>query len=391
MMMKTAYLVFLSLCLPVMHFPIMAVELDSGQIMLRDGRMLTGTISWQNGSWRCNNIACPSSKIIRVSWGTPSPSPAPNPVEHISLDDGTILVGQTTSWNVKGLIRVKLWEGPLLEIPLSRIRRIQCASLPAQLAPKLSEQKSSIRVVMKDGLVQEGKLAYLTAYFIGIRTSSGRTDEISKGSIHRIDLLGSGTVSSKQAILVTTEWGARIMARDLAVDGVHRQFKMQTVFGDYSLPWSAVVSLDYGLDRRIALSGLAAQHTELKPFVAQIMPPHKGSGMLWQDVSLGNMLLENLISFQPRTVAVYRVPANTTAFSGVFFIDTRGVSAGDASVRIMSPRGKLWEARLSSSGLPQWCYLNLKKVDEIAIEIDFGSKGNAGTYVVLGDPWFYQK
>jgi hypothetical protein len=160
-----------------------------------------------------------------------------------------------------------------------------------------------------------------------------------------------------------------------------------------TLPWSALVRLDYASRNTRYLSDLEPQAEKYEPFFGNPVPAalalaggvRRDVGFEQNPLTLGGQKFAKGLALRSRTLVTYRVPQGFRRLVGVAGIDDAVRPGGQALVRIKADDRTVWEQEVSGQSLPQPFELDVAGARRLEIVVDFGADQDIADHVVLAD------
>ena len=163
--------------------------------------------------------------------------------------------------------------------------------------------------------------------------------------------------------------------------------------GDLRLPAATVTRLDWAAGRSVSLAGVAPERTEVEPWFGGLAAvPGLAPFFAPRTVGAGEGFSRGGIVLRPRTVTVWRVPAEGRRFRATIATAAGAAAAGAALVAVAVDGREVARRRVDApafgeagpDGIP--LDIELSNARRLTVTVDFAAPGDIGCAVRLSSP-----
>lgn len=408
---------FILLLIPI---SLLGATLPEIEVLALDGTKQSGTLDEVNeqevtirDANAFHTLAIKDVQAIKFSGA--GAEPAALPAVWITLVDGTVL--QAQSYRVAdGSSEVVLLEGTQISIPTNRLRHVRFK----QQNPDQAEQwqramnvnaAGDLLVIRKGEAIDylEGLLRNVSAESVefqldadwipvgrkkveGLVYSQAEAVEQSPGRGQLFDRTGSRIVVSQlrldpQVLHVTTPAGIEIARPLELVDRLEFVDENVVYLSDLEptdVQWSPLFETPSAatISEKLRAAQLAPRRdralgaTSEEDAALRLRYHHERGPDEIQEYDRG-------LAISSRTTMTFELPADALRFKAIAGIDEREAARGDVQLVIRGDDQVLFDATISGSQSPQSLDLDIEKVEQLTILVDYGENGDTGDHLNL--------
>lgn len=306
----------------------------------------------------------------------------------IDLVDGSWIDGEDVTWDGT-VVALERHDGRG-EIPVSKVRSIAwrgagdgaVAPGAAWLAALPEAIESDLLVV---GNASGHEFVECAVKAIGPDTITVVLDEetipVKRSKVIGIHWLRSAPASAKGEAAGASSTAVELVGGALRARRVEWTAERLLLDGDISLPGEAVARLDWAAGRTTSLVGVAPERLEVEPWFGDLgRVPGLASFFAPRSVAAGDGFARPGLVVRPRTVAVWRLPAEARRFRASVAPVAAGKAAGASEVIVLVDDREVFRGRIDASTVDG------NAGDGVPIEVDVTGGRRLGLSVGFATP-----
>ena len=310
---------------------------------------------------------------VRQLVRTGAPQAAPAAVQLTMTDGGTVSGADFVQEGPRGIVRRG---GGRIELPIERVRRVAWLAAgeqePGWLAAKPERPQTDLLVVRREQGQEfvECAVAGVSGEHVTV-VLDGETIPVKRAKVFGIEWLREDAPTAGTVVRLD---GGRLAARTV------RWSPEAFTVDDVRLPPEALVALDFAAGRTTPLAGLPLETVTVEPFFGALADAAGLAAFFAPRAVAAADGAPDTIVVRPRTVATWRLPAESRRFRGSLARAVPADAPAVVEVAVAVDGRETWRRRLGGAGAdeqePVGFELDVAGGRRVTLTVDF----------VAGDP-----
>ncbi|MCM8533266.1 MAG: NPCBM/NEW2 domain-containing protein [Lentisphaeraceae bacterium] len=358
---------------------LLSISLSAGFVKTKDGKVSTGYVNLNNSTLEVNSKKISLDKVSSFERDLPM---VPNTGEFLILTNGSLLKGKAKKVDAKSSTLSFEYKGEERSIKRSSIAGL---SFGGSKFFSASESKSD-SIIMNNGELEKGSLAYFTNTMLGFSTRSIKRYKKSALSFVILNTVPKSVETSNVKIFTTSR---EIITGHLESikDG---QVKIKNGAGVFTEDIQRIVRFERTSTQSKSLVVLKPTEVKQQAYFTDVLKPQFNKTFTQSTVVLRELPVKNFISIHSKTIITYDLNKKYSHFSSEAFIDENALN-GDLTLILTADGKELFKQQLSSGHKPISISVPLKGKSKFSITVDYGKRGSGGDYLILARPELIQE
>ncbi|MCM8536868.1 MAG: NPCBM/NEW2 domain-containing protein [Lentisphaeraceae bacterium] len=363
---------------PLVYF-LLSISLSAGFVKTKDGKVLTGQVNLAGSTLEVNSKKMSLDKVSSFERDLPL---IPNTGEFLILTNGSLLKGKAKKIDTKNSTLSFEFKDVERSIKRSSIAGL---SFGGSKFFSASESKSD-SIIMNNGEIEKGSLAYFTNTMLGFSTRSIKRYKKSALSFIVLNTVPKSVDASDVKIFTTSR---EIIAGRLESikDG---KVTIKNAAGTFIEDLQRIVRFEKQSTNSKSLVTLKPTSVEQQAYFNDVLKPQFNKTFTQSTVVLRELPIKNFISIHSKTVMNYDLNKKYSYFSTEAFIDENALN-GDLTLVLNADGKELFKQQISSGHKPVSISVPLKGKSKFTITVDYGKRGSGGDYLILARPELIQE
>lgn len=373
------------------------------EVVTLDGKKVTGTLEALSGKAAKVNAggqstSYPAGDLMHVAFPNTKPTKTAKAPIRVTLTDGTSLFGSQVLSDGKEATFESAAFGKMT-LPFTKVAQIRFKA--ATVSPKKEKQWAELiaRSAAKDLLVIEQKetkvLDFLPVVVADITKEkvtfafNGQTIPQPRSKFFGIIFARQKSAGAKPVCSVELASGDTVQVSKIGLEG--ETIAATLLAGnEVKLTTDKIRKLDFSLGKIKYLSDMEPSEVDVKPFfndpfVAKLFQVRRNHTNTGKKLQLGKTTYERGLWIHSRTELKYRLGGEYRQFKAIMGIDQDVVENGKGHVRVVitGDEKRLLETTVRSGDEPVPVDLDVSKVINLTILVDYGENGDTSDHLDL--------